>query len=188
MNTPTRCFIAVEIDSKVREQLTVLQDQLKTSQGDISWTKPEQIHITLKFMPKIHRRIMARLITTLPQILKTCSSFPIEISGIGAFPSMNRPRIIWTGIDQGLDALSALVKYLEQELGQGGIKKADKPFAAHLTLGRVRSLKNFHALQKKIKELGSFPPLSQEVNTVTLFESTLTPQGPIHEVLLKVRF
>jgi len=187
MNKPSRCFIAIEISSKVRAELTGLQDQLKAAQADISWARPKQIHLTLKFMAKVHRRNMDKLMTALPETLKDYPSFTMEISGIGAFPSVDRPRVIWTGINQGKTELSALVERIEQGLGQVGIKKESKPFAAHLTLGRVRSLKNFHALQKKIKEAESFSPLSQEVDSVTLFQSILTPQGPIHNSLLRVK-
>jgi len=70
--------------------------------------------------------------TSLPETLKNYPSFQIGISGIGAFPSMDRPRVIWAGINPGKDKLSALVEQIEQGLGQVGIKKANKPFAGHL--------------------------------------------------------
>ncbi len=188
MNSPARCFIAVTIDPPVRRALTDLQDRLKTAQADVSWVKPKQLHLTLKFMAKVHGKVLDRVLTALPECLAGRAPFTLELSGIGGFPRLDRPRVIWTGLSRGVDQMQDLAQTIENALGNVGVKKESRPFSPHLTLGRVRSLKNISVLQKAIQENESFPPLSQTVRGVTLFQSTLTSQGAIHEVLLKINF
>jgi len=103
--------------------------------------------------------------------------------GIGAFPKIERPRIIWVGLEDKQGKIKQLAKDLENKLQKIKIKKEDHSFKAHVTIARVRSLKNSKSFIEEIKLIPPPSNLSQEVNSITLIKSTLTPKGPDYETI-----
>jgi RNA 2',3'-cyclic 3'-phosphodiesterase len=186
MSETIRAFIAIELDKPVQEALSQIQGQLKKSQADVKWVAPQNIHLTLKFLGDVLSDKREDLRQILPEVLSNISGFELEINQLGAFPKIQRPRVVWVGITKNADKVKEIATLLEEKLQTLGLEREDREFSAHITLGRVRSPKNLNHLGQAMENCKILKPLKQAVKNVTLFQSTLTPQGPIYTPLLLV--
>jgi len=183
-----RAFIAIEIPEETKKGLKRLLETLKTlcPIKAISWSKPETMHVTIKFLGDIEDADIEKISRTLQEAAKHATEFDITAKGIGAFPSPKSPRVVWVGID-GSGALKSLHAAIDKGLAQLAIPKNDKPFSPHLTLCRVRE----KAAGKGIREAIEKPDVKFEaawkVTEITLFKSALKPDGALHTPLSTVK-
>lgn len=180
-----RLFIAIELSDDIRNTLSQIQAHLKYAGADVKWVEKDNIHLTLKFLGEVTEEKAEKIKTILDEIGKTSKPFEISVKDIGAFPKIDFPRVIWVGLDNGAKESVELAGKIDDALSKIGFQKETRLFAAHLTIGRVRSPKNKEALREKI---ASFRPQTidhrpQTILSITLFQSTLTPQGPIYSKL-----
>jgi len=181
--TTIRGFIAVEIDQVNKQKISALITQLKKSDTHIKWATEGQMHLTLKFLGDIKESDVEKISNSLKSIADNSNAFSIHFSKIGAFPNMQRPRVIWLGIDKGAEELKLLNSKIENDLEKLGFVKEKREYSAHLTLGRVKSLKNIDKLTKIISEITLDLNDEIKINKLTLFQSTLTPKGAIYSPL-----
>ena len=113
-----RTFIAIPLTEGVHQELAKLQDSLRKSGCDIRWADPANIHLTLKFLGEIDDKQTEDIKASLAQALTGHNSFWIHIAGIGAFPRIAYPKIIWVGIDKGSNECIALAKSIEESMGK----------------------------------------------------------------------
>jgi 2'-5' RNA ligase len=181
-----RTFIAIPLPKETKDLLSGLQNQLKSCGADVKWVQPQNIHLTLKFLGEINEEELNKISLILEEIANKISVLTVSIDSIGAFPRINSPRIIWTGLGQGDNEIKILAKELEERLNEIGIPKEEKPFSSHITLGRMRSGLKIDKLISGLKEL-TLPQQTQgrkfPVQKIALFKSTLTPKGPVYEIL-----
>ncbi|MFH1854724.1 MAG: RNA 2',3'-cyclic phosphodiesterase [Candidatus Omnitrophota bacterium] len=182
MNT-IRAFIGVNIGIPAKQQILELINHLKKSNSDVKWVGEPQMHLTLKFLGDIEQDKIPEISNTLKSIALKSSVFEISFSGIGAFPTINRPRIIWLGIGNGSDNLRTLAALVEKEMENMGFTKEERDYKAHLTLGRVRSQKNIKELSKLLSETSFKYQANIRIDRLTLFQSTLTQKGAIYTIL-----
>ncbi|MFA5181483.1 MAG: RNA 2',3'-cyclic phosphodiesterase [Syntrophales bacterium] len=183
-NISIRAFLAIDPPVSVLENIQAMQSRLKKSiQGVIRWVRPEGIHLTLKFFGDISAvdvdiisEVVAKKTTVVPP-------FALEVRRLGVFPDTARPRIIWLGIIGQLERLLSLQKDLEEELFLHGFQKEDRPFRAHLTMGRVKVPKGINGLAPAVEASGDLTAGSFTVGEVALFRSSLSPQGAIYTKL-----
>lgn len=185
MQDAIRAFIAIELDEAVRGEVSAILANLKQSGADVKWVSPENIHLTLKFLGDVKKDGIEKIKNALKAAANRAGRFNISLSEIGAFPNLNSPRVIWLRIKEGADESAKLVNEIEGQLVKLGLPKENRPFSFHLTLGRVRSSKNRQQLKKIIETLNKDPSLTLQavkssVKHITLFQSTLTPKGPIY--------
>ena len=179
-----RTFIAAQLDDNVRQQLSVIQDQLKTARADVKWTVPEHIHLTLKFLGDTLMKKVKPIADGLPEMLREISVFPMTVTHWGGFPDLDAPRVIWAGLDaDASQKATILAEKIETGLHQFGLPKEKRPFSAHLTLGRVRSKRGCNELIRQFSSLTINPPIHQTIRTISFFQSTLTPSGSHYEIL-----
>lgn len=187
-----RTFIAIDLSSETKEKLTHLQTELKKSNADVKWVDPENIHLTLKFLGEISEQQAGRIKEALDKITYGLKPFEITLSGIGAFPKLDYPRVVWVGIEKGKNETEEIAKRIEDELEKLEFQKEERGFTAHLTIGRVRSAKNKEQLKTAIQSLNSElqTPNSkpQFISHIILYQSTLTPKGPIYTPLHTAAF
>lgn len=178
-----RTFIAIEIPEEIKKTLAAIESHLKYSQADVKWVKPEIIHLTLKFLGEIDEKKCEEVKALLDTVGKNNKLFEISLKDIGAFPSIDRPRVVWVGLDSGAKESAKIAGEVEESFARIGFAKEIREFAAHLTIGRVRSSKNIASLKDKVLSY-KFPTIEpQLVSSITLFKSTLTPEGPIYTKL-----
>ncbi len=185
----TRAFIAIELPEYVKQQLLRIQDKLKTTGADVKWVEPKNIHLTLKFLGERDDKKIAQIRDGLGPALEGIGVYKASLASVGAFPDEQSPRVVWAGIEEGRDQTSRIAKRLEEAICLLGIPKEKRPFSCHITLGRTRSNLNLGKLSSAIIELRSqslWENPGFDVESITLFKSTLSPQGPAYEALKAV--
>lgn len=185
MQDTIRAFIAIEIDEAVRGEVSAILADLKRCVADVKWVSPENIHLTLKFLGDVKKDGIEEIKNALKVAASRAGHFNISLSEIGAFPNLNSPRVIWLGIKEGADESAKLANEIEGQLVKLGLPKENRPFSSHLTLGRIGSPKGRQELKEIIETLNKNPSPAREtikssVKHITLFQSTLTPKGPIY--------
>ncbi|MFA6130049.1 MAG: RNA 2',3'-cyclic phosphodiesterase [Candidatus Omnitrophota bacterium] len=180
-----RAFIAIELSAGVKDSISRIQEKLKTEPLKINWVKPQNLHLTLKFLGDISPEQLSRIKQIISGITKT-PGFRIKLNTLGVFPDMAAARIIWIGDNQPTLELKQLAEQLEIKLEISGIARQPKPFSAHITIGRIKSRLLLSDLQKvidKIKRDMEGTNWEFDCSKVTLFESTLGPGGPAYTML-----
>jgi RNA 2',3'-cyclic 3'-phosphodiesterase len=183
-----RTFIAVELSDEIKNTLAQVQSHLKYSGADVKWVDKDNIHLTLKFLGEIDEKKCEKIKTALDEIANSTAPFEISLKEIGAFPKTEFPRVIWVGLDKGAKESTELVKQVDAALSKIGFQEETRPFAAHLTIGRVRSPKNKEALKEKLLSCQPSAVSFQLIKSIALFQSTLTPTGSIYTKLHEAKF
>lgn len=185
-----RTFIAIELSEPIRNALSQIEAHLKYSGADVKWVREENIHLTLKFLGEIPEENIAKIKSILDEIGKSTPPFEISIKDIGAFPKIENLRVIWVGLDKGADESKILAERIDEALSKIGFQKETRAFAAHLTIGRVRSAKNKETLKEKVLSAGNSilnTQYSQLISSIILFQSTLKPDGSVYTKLHEAR-
>ena len=173
-----RTFIAIELSSEIKEALAAASGEIQAKvRGHIKWVDPDSIHLTLKFLGDTDESNIAKIKNALKKTSSQTPPFTISLGSAGAFPSPDRPRVIWISIKKGEDECANLATSLEDGLEQLGFEREAREFHPHLTLARVKSLTNRRSLKGALAGL-NIPPLEMAASKITLFQSSLTPTGP----------
>ena len=187
-----RAFIAIEISEEIKDTLGQIESHLKYAGADVKWVKPEIAHLTLKFLGEIDEKKAGEVRAALDGVARSMRQFEVTLKDIGAFPKIEHPRVIWVGLDKGAGQALALASAVDEALVKTGFAKEERPFSPHITIGRVRSPLNKDKLKEKMASASSAFQLSSvpahKVGSVVLFQSTLTPQGPIYTKIYEPRF
>lgn len=172
-----RAFLAIPLTAELLAKVQQVQEALAQKMPGVRWTNPDTMHLTLKFFGDIPEEFLEKIGKVMLSIGHLNAPFSVDISGVGAFPSPARPRVIWLGIRDAA-ALKTLHAGFESALTQIGIAPEERPFAPHLTLGRVRSGPiGAHQVPDAFREVGCG---ALPVDKVVLFESRLRPAGALH--------
>ena len=185
-----RSFLALELPTDVVRFLEDIINRLKRSGADVKWVNPNSIHLTLKFLGNINRSRIMEIRTSLNPILSVQPELELETTAVGAFPSLNQPRVIWVGVKEisGNAELVKIVSQVEEAFYQMGFDKETKSFTPHLTLGRARSSRNKGELAALINSTKSNVKLRFVVNRAVLFQSILERTGALYRELSTFEF
>jgi RNA 2',3'-cyclic 3'-phosphodiesterase len=175
--TKIRTFIAIELPEKVKHFLGEVSDKLKRFGEDIGWVKPSAMHLTLKFLGYVDAELLPRIQHEAGSVFAKQQVVEISAHGVGAFPNLFRPRVIWVGCADKENRLPPLVSRLENALEPLGFEKEKRPFSPHLTLGRVRSKVRNKGLFDAIKEREDLAGPSFVASHAILFQSILKQSG-----------
>ncbi len=186
-----RAFIAVELDDDTRRALGAVQARLKRAAGPaVRWVRPEGVHLTLKFLGDIDPAKTDAIAEAMTRAAQGSRPFSIGLGEIGGFPSLERARVIWIGLTGEVEALVALQGALERLLEPLGLPPEGRAFTPHLTLGRVRPGGPAPALAPPCRgEAQRARPAiaAQRVESISLIQSTLRPDGALYQRLRAVR-
>ena len=182
-----RSFLAIELPELILNRIGEVQKDLKSSRADVRWVSPEKIHLTLKFFGNIEESEIDPIVKSIEEPVRITPSIFITVRGMGAFPGLKNPRVIWVGLHDEKKVLISFQNRIERGLEKIGYPPEDRPFHSHLTLGRMRSNRGKDELAREIErhreeEFGHF-----QVEKVILFKSDLKPTGPIYTPLREVR-
>ncbi len=178
-----RAFIAVEIPSEIQQNVYKETVKLRKDLDSlIRWVSVENMHLTLKFLGDVSPSSVEFLMQMLRNEADAVQCFTIHLTGLGSFPNPRRPRVIYIGI-QAPAALDTLQRGIESASHRLGYESEERPFSAHLTLGRVKQ--NIMAVdQQKIRHAieGTQVDLlgSARVDSVHLYKSELKPSGSVY--------
>lgn len=183
MSKKIQTFISTEINDNILNEINKAQEHFKKIDCDVKWVKLLNIHLTIKFLGEIDQKKIEIVIKKLELITKDIRSIQTKLIQLGAFPTIEKPKVIWTGLEDKSSNLANLFVKIENELGKEGFKKEEHCFRPHITIGRIRSKKNFSALTKELKNYSITQNINQRITEIKLVKSTLTPKGPIYENL-----
>lgn len=180
-----RSFIAIELPGSIKGYLSGLQDKIRRYARHISWVKAQDMHLTLKFLGQISAQQAQEVGALISDIALKNRAFNAGLAGMAAFPTTNNPRVIWVGIREGDSQIKDIAAQLDRGLENIGIAMEKNPFHAHITIGRVRRGGQLDKCAWPLGGIADNPAdnLTLRVGKISLFKSTLTPQGPIYELL-----
>lgn len=177
-----RAFIATNIDSRIIREVAETIVQLRGAIPEVRWVAPDNIHLTIKFLGDIEPSRVDPIANALEQALTLFPRFTINAKGLGVFPDPRRPRVLWVGLEGG--QLAKLAAKVEAVLEPLGFAREERGFQPHLTIGRWRrfdgATKN---LLEELERWKSHDYGASKVETVTLFQSVLKPDGALHQPL-----
>ncbi len=182
VSTMLRLFIAIPLGQEAERYLERIIHDLRSHGSGVKWVNPKNIHLTLRFLGDTDERLVPKICSLLDAVVSDIDALSSKIDALGAFPNLRRPRVIWAGINGGVEALSKLAHRIESGVRDLGFESEPKRFKAHLTLGRVRDHNKLGALSDDLAAY-QMEPKRLLFDRVVLFKSTLTPQGPIYERL-----
>ncbi|MCJ7627063.1 MAG: RNA 2',3'-cyclic phosphodiesterase [Longimicrobiales bacterium] len=177
-----RLFIAINIPKKERDRIHRSARVLRENGFPVRWVPAELLHLTLRFLGEVRPGSVSSVEEILSGVARTTDPFSIGIGGIGAFPTIRRPRVLWMGVDPS-PALRGLYQDLEWALSEQGFGRETRAFHPHFTLGRATADKGAGAF-RGLDVLASESICASEatVRKFDLMESHLSSSGPRYEV------
>jgi 2'-5' RNA ligase len=133
-----RLFVALLLPEEAKQELGALMTRLKPLATGVKWVEPKNLHLTLKFLGDTPEEKLAGITAAIGDAVQGNAKLSLVLSGCGAFPNLHRPRVIWAGCE-GIDVAAEMAKEIDRRMRKFGFKKEKRRFAAHLTVGLVKS-------------------------------------------------
>lgn len=181
-----RLFFALELDSETRAELEQLVSQLKHKIDNVKWVPAALMHVTVKFLGNTPENQLPEILDVAADTAGRCPPTGAVVAGIGAFPSRSKPRIVWAGVRGELAPLVTLARQLDAELEPLGFESESRSFSPHVTLGRARRKQRIAAIDGHAARYDQRVFGRMNFLELTLFESQLTPTGPIYTSLHRI--
>jgi len=190
-----RTFIAVELDQELKTTLAGIQARLRGAVPPraVRWVQPEGIHLTLKFLGDTPMDKVEQVKAALARAAAQISAFTITVGGVGCFPDVRRPRVVWVGVHEPSGCLERLWRAIESQVAPLGFPTERRPFSPHLTLGRVQryaSSSEVRDIGQAVAALASEMAGAQDEMAVTwaaYIKSDLRPTGAVYTTLVEAR-
>jgi 2'-5' RNA ligase len=186
-----RTFIAIELDESIKDGLTQLQERLQgqASRDSVRWVRPEGIHLTLKFLGDVPADQIGEISRALQKSCQGFAPFSLSCGGLGCFPNLKHPNVVWVGIHEETGTLAQLQQAIEENVAPLGYPTEKRKFSPHLTLGRVQKRVGSGDLRRLgelvgASETGTWGQM--EVRSVNLMRSDLRPSGAVYTRLAEV--
>ena len=176
-------FVAIGLPPFVIKKITEVQNQFKSLDLDIAWVKPENVHLTLRFLGNITTWQISEITLRLAEIAGKSSKFEISLTHLGVFPNLNHPKVLWVGLENSENYLEILQKKVAEQIQTIGFEPETKNFRPHLTFARMKSPRGKESLKQKLQ---SFPKIFAKaigVYSIKLYKSHFTPRGYTYTVL-----
>jgi 2'-5' RNA ligase len=184
--TARRLFVAAWLPDAARREAEDVAARLGESGADVRWVPTEDLHVTLCFLGGVDAARVESLVACLSEVFSGSTAFGLRLAGLGRFPVRGMPRVVWAGLDAGAGELAALASLAERALlAERFLGRIDeRPFRAHVTLGRPKSSRGVGRLLDLLGEvhlLGGTHPLEE----VVLAESRLSPRGALYTAVAR---
>jgi 2'-5' RNA ligase len=188
-----RIFVALRLPPAIADRVAAVRRQLELKLVDVKWVETENLHFTLRFFGELEPGAVERAVAAVTAAAAATTPFPLRLEGLGTFPPAGRPRVLWSGVSTGRTELSALASRLEERFVERRLGRADRDFAPHLTLGRVRDPnsparrgrparehipREAPAAMREAIAAIRFAPVEFRAAGIAVVESRLHPGGP----------
>jgi len=178
-----RLFVGIPIPPELRHRAAQVLSKCARSGADVRWVRPANLHLTVRFLGEVGEETLESLKQSLAQAARESGPFTLELGGYGAFPKIERPRVLFVPLRRGADDLTRLAGAVDRALHETGFQDREEAFQPHLTLGRVRS---HRPTDDAVRELHQVAPESlgrMKVKGFNLFESMLSAKAAEYRVL-----
>jgi len=176
-----RTFIAVDLAPEVRAAILRLKADLARVRSEVRWVRDEALHATIKFLGSVPGERLGDVRDAVAGAAALVASFSARVRGLGAFPSIKRPRVLWVGIET--PDLGKLAKEVEGALLPLGFAPEGRPFHPHVTLGRVSGQRGWRSVETILKAHWTDDFGTSPVDHVTVYRSDLRPGGAVYKIL-----
>ena len=185
-----RLFVALRVPEEVRGQVEKAQGELRRSapQARVTWTRPEQFHLTLRFLGNVEGGRVAGLVEAVRGVCVGFAPLRLRAEGVGCFPDLRSPRVVWLGVRDAEEALPRLQRAIETASAGFTAQEREQRFSGHVTLGRIKSIGRPEA-----QSLGSQARAMSDrffgqwtADQVEIMRSELSSQGARHTILATV--
>ena len=178
-----RSFIAIDFPDETRKALEDIQRELKRCGAGVRWVKPRSIHLTLKFLGNIQPAQVEDIARAVAQEIRDQPPITLRPAGLGAFPNLRKPRVIWIGMDGEVQRLNGIQARVEKALEPLGFAREKRGFRPHLTIGRVKDRRGLQSLADAMATLNVPEFNSFDADEIILYKSDLRPTGAIYTKL-----
>ena len=178
-----RSFIAIDFPDEIRKALEAIQKELKQCGAGVRFVKPNSIHLTLKFWGNIQPAQVDDIALTVAQEIRDQPPITLRPAGLGAFPSLRKPRVIWIGMEGEVQRLNGIQARVESALEPLGFAREKRGFRPHLTIGRVKDRRRLQSLVDAMATLEMEPFNSFDADEIILYKSDLRPTGALYTKL-----
>jgi len=181
-----RAFISIDIDSpEIISKIMQIQKEIESlNAAKMKPVEPQNLHYTIRFLGNITNEQVDEIYKILQKV--ELEPFQLVVKGMGAFPSISRPRVIWVGAGEGSEKVISIYDQIEKGLRKLGFKPEGKQYIPHCTIFRVKFITKKPVLTKKLTDLANITLGNIEVNSVKLKRSQLTPKGPVYTTLREI--
>lgn len=176
-----RSFLAFDLPEEIKKIVKKVSGEVRQSGLNVRWVKAENIHLTVVFLGNIKTPDLDSIGEKVGYVCTEYRPFDIVVKGVGCFPNGRRPRVLWLGLDGDIERMSQFREDLQRSLRDFGIKEEKRPFRAHLTLGRFRSIGRMGSELEEI--LSNYSAIESPVESLIglqLFRSDLKPGGAVY--------
>lgn len=185
-----RLFVAITVPEEIKSRLAALQRELRDRLGrsSASWTRPENFHLTLRFLGDVPSNRLDVLTAALTGAASAQAALKLAVTGLGCFPNPRRPRVLWAGVCDEAEKLPELARRIVDATHSFSCQTAEERFAGHLTLARFRNIgrEDSAALDRLIRESAERNFGSWHAGTVDLVRSELHPAGSRYTTLARL--
>jgi len=180
----SRTFIAVAISKEMQQYAKQAIGILRPLTANIKWVSPENLHWTLQFLGEVDDTQLHTVCQRVGEAAAEQELFSLSSRGVGAFPSIDQPRTLWLGAEEGRDQILQLQDRIEAAMADLGFRPERRTFVPHLTLGRISSGRDGGApLAERLAKMPNFEGGITTVDQVTIFASELGRDGPTHHIV-----
>lgn len=179
-----RTFIALPLGPELKSMMARTQSELREAGADVKWETPDKFHITLKFLGNTETALMQKLTENLLLSLGELPAFDVSYEGVGGFPNIVRPNVVWIGTTPNSE-LKRLQEIVEQSCCALGFPRDNRPFHAHVTLGRVKGNRGLDGLTAKLKSV-TFDASIARCSDIHIMRSDLKPAGSVYTLLKSI--
>jgi 2'-5' RNA ligase len=176
-----RTFVAVDLVPEVRTAILRLKADLARVRSEVRWVRDEALHATIKFLGSVPGERLGDVRDAVARAAASVASFSARVRGLGAFPSIKRPRVLWVGLEA--PALGKLAEEVEGALLPLGFAADERPFHSHVTLGRVSGQRGWTSVEAILKAHWTDDFGTSPVDHVTGYRSDLRPGGAVYTIL-----
>ncbi len=178
-----RSFVAINLPAAERDRLQRAAGLLRTARLPVRWVQSDALHLTLKFLGEVPEARAGDIERALDRVAGAFAPFDLELRGVGGFPNLSNPRVVWVGVQAPPD-LARLAADAEDAMAELGFPREGRPFTAHLTLGRAERDARASAFRDMVRMAAEFDFVGQvRVESVDLMRSHLSPRGARYERL-----
>jgi 2'-5' RNA ligase len=177
-----RTFLALRVGDEVEAAIFRLVEELRAPNDGVAWARRDKLHVTLKFLgAAIDSARLAPLAKAVAEVSKGAAAFQVRTRGIGAFPNLRRPRVLWTGLES--QSLIRLASQIEDAAAHLGFEHAARPWAPHLTIARIRDPRRVTSLLGRLQAADQSEFGESRVGEIALYRSHLSSNGSTYERL-----
>lgn len=179
-----RTFIAVDLSKGTKGKVKALQEEFALKAPGVKWVTPDNFHLTLLFLGEVEKKEVVAICRTVQKRARKHSAFGLDVEGLGAFPNLRRPKILWAGVTEGIEELKALHDDIEEallELNQ--YRREDRAYTPHLTLGRLSAEDRAEDWEPILAAHESWRGGSSTINEVLIMSSDMKRDGPEYSII-----